>query len=172
MVYRIDKDDRLVYADGAFHRFAAAAGVPDLPARWLGQSLWHSIGDDELRAVFVALVGRARAGNLVTVSTRCDTTSVARAVAMEIAPTGDGGVEFRCGLEEAQIVAAPPLSSSELLRVCAWCWRADYDGWRAIEEVVEAMQLLQRATVPIITHGICDACLSETAAGLDELTAV
>ena len=61
MIYRIDSDDRLVYADGAFHRFAAAAGIPDLAHEWYGRSLWQSIGDDELRAVFVALVGRARA---------------------------------------------------------------------------------------------------------------
>ena len=30
MIYRIDSDDNLVYADGAFHRFADAAGIPDL----------------------------------------------------------------------------------------------------------------------------------------------
>ena len=170
MVYRIDENDRLVYADGAFHRFAEAAGVPDLPARWLGQSLWRCIEDDELRALFGALVGRARAGNLITVNTRCDTSSVARSVVMEIAPTGEGGVEFRCALGDARIVATPEPSSRELLRVCAWCWRADYDGWRGIEEVVQTEQLLARTSVPIITHGICDACLSETAAELDELT--
>ena len=171
MVYRIDANDRLVYADGAFRRFAAAAGVPDLPDRWIGQSLWRCIDDDELRAVFVALVGRARAGHPLTVNTRCDSPNVARAIAMEISSTGDGGVEFRCGLAETRIVAAPEPSSRELLRVCAWCYRADYDGWRGIEEVVATEHLLERATVPIITHGICDACLTETSADLDELTA-
>lgn len=171
MIYRIDRDDRLVYADGAFHRFAEAAGVPDLPARWLGQSVWRCIDDDELRSVFVALVGRARAGRVVKVHSRCDSDSVSRSFVMEIAPTGEGGVEFRCGLGEARIAAAPRLSSSELLRVCAWCWRADYDGWRGIEEVVQTEGLLDRPAVPIITHGICDACLGETAAELDELTA-
>lgn len=170
MIYRIDSDDRLVYADGAFYRFAEAAGVPGLPDRWLGQSIWHSIQDDELRALFVALVGRARAGRSVTVNTRCDSPSVARAVSMEIAPVGNGGVEFRCCLSDAHIVAVPGPSSRELLRVCAWCWRANYGGWRGIEEVIETAQLLTRASVPIITHGICDACLDETAAELDELT--
>ena len=170
MVYRIDKDDRLVYADGAFHRFAAAEGVPDLPARWIGQSLWCCICDDELRALFVALVGRARAGNTVTVNSRCDSPSVKRSVVMEIVPGGEGSVEFRCTLDQTRIDAAPGPYSQDLLRVCAWCWRADYDGWRGIEEVVQTEQLLERSTVPVITHGICTACLSETAAKLDELS--
>ncbi len=171
MVYRIDSNDKLVYVDGAFRRFAEAAGVPELPDRWLGQSLWRCIGDDDLRSVFVALVGRARAGNGVTIHTRCDSPNVARSVVMEIAPTGAGGIEFRCHLSDSRLRSAPEPSSRELLRVCAWCWRANYHGWRGIEEVVETEGLLTRAAVPVVTHGICDACLKETAAELDELTA-
>ena len=170
MVYRIDSNDRLVYVDGAFRRFAEASGVPDLTDRWLGQSLWQCIGDDDLRSVFVALVGRARAGHSLSVNTRCDSPSVARAVVMEIVPTGDGGVEFRCGLGESRIIADPETSTGDLLRVCAWCYRADHGGWRGIEEVVATEHLLERAAVPLITHGICGACLAETAAELDELT--
>jgi len=101
VIYRIDSEDQLVYADGAFHRFAAGAGVPDLAEQWYGRSLWDSIGDDELRAVFVALVARARAGHTVHVSTRCDSPSLARSVAMEIAPASGGCVEFRCRLGRA-----------------------------------------------------------------------
>ena len=32
--------------------------------------------------------------------------------------------------------------------------------------------LLERDTVPVVTHGICDACLAETAAELDPVAAV
>jgi hypothetical protein len=170
VVYRIDADDRLVYADGAFHRFALASGVPDLPERWLGQSIWRCIGDDEMRAIFTALVGRARAGHRLTVNTRCDTPSVGRTIVMEIVPAGDGAVEFRCELDQARILAAPQPSSRELLLVCAWCYRAERDGWRDIEEVVASERLLERSTVPMISHGICDGCLSETSAALEELT--
>jgi len=108
VIYRIDSDDRLTYADGAFHRFAYAAGVPDLAEQWYGRSLWHCIGDDELRALFVALVARARGGRTVRVSTRCDSPSLARS---------------------------------------------------------------ERSTVPVVTHGICDGCLAETAAELDPAAA-
>src|SRR5215218_3529559 len=104
VIYRIDAQDRLVYADGAFHRFADAAGVPDLAEQWYGRSIWQCIGDDELRAVFVALVARARAGRTVAVNTRCDSPGLARSVAMEIAPASGGGVEFRCRLGSARLM--------------------------------------------------------------------
>lgn len=169
MIYRIDPDDRLIYVDGAFHRFADAAGVPDLAERWYGRSIWQSIDDDELRAVFVALVARARSGRTVHVHTRCDSPSLARSVAIEIAPLADGSVEFRCSLGRARLIAPAPPTSSELLRVCAWCYRADRGGWRDIEDVVADEQLLERARVPLITHGICDGCLAETAAQLERV---
>ena len=171
MIYRVDHQDQLVHADGAFHRFADAAGVPDLAEQWYGRSLWHSIGDDELRAVFVALVARARSGRTVEVSTRCDSPSLIRSVAMEIVPLADGGVEFRCRLGRARLLTPAEPCGSELLRVCAWCYRADRGGWRDIEEVVADEKLLERPTVPVVTHGICDGCLAETAAQLDAAVA-
>ena len=167
MIYRIDSDDRLVYADGAFHPFADAAGVPDLPEQWYGRSLWQCIGDDELRALFVALVARARGGRTVQVNTRCDSPSPARSVAIEIAPAEDGDVEFRCHLGDAQLISPALSTGEELLRLCAWCYRVDRGGWRDIEDVVAAERLLERPTVPAVTHGICDNCLAEAAAELD-----
>lgn len=169
MIYRIDSNDDLVYADGAFHRFADAAGVPNLPLEWLGKSLWACIADDELRAVFMALVARARTGRTVAFNTRCDSPSLHRHVAMEIGPAPDGGVEFRCRLGSAELAAPDRPTTRELLRLCAWCYRADHDGWRDIEDVVATERLLERTTMPIVTHGICDACLAETAAELEEL---
>jgi hypothetical protein len=167
VIYRIDSADNLVYANGAFRRFADAAGVPDLADQWYGRSLWQSIDDDELRAVFMALVARARAGATVHVTTRCDSPSLARAVTMDIAPTADGGVEFRCRLGRAQLVSPALPSAGELLRLCAWCYRVDRDGWRDIEDVVADERLLERPTVPLVTHGICDCCLAEAAAQID-----
>jgi len=90
---------------------------------------------------------------------------------MDIAPVSDGGIEFRCRLGRAQLITPLLPSGSELLRVCAWCYRADRDGWRDIEEVVADEHLLERSTVPAVTHGICDGCLAETTAQLDPAVA-
>jgi hypothetical protein len=170
VIYRIDANDHLVFADGAFYRFADAAGVPNLPAEWLGKSIWACIADDELRSVFVALVARARAGHTMEFMTRCDSPSLKRSVSMEIAPWTDGGVEFRCRLGSASLRHPETSRCCDLLRVCAWCYRAQFDGvWRDIERVVADEHLLEHVRIPIVTHGICDACLAETAAELEAL---
>ena len=46
----------------------------------------------------------------------------------------------------------------EMLRLCAWCYRAERDGWRDIEDVV-ADERCSSGPAPRVTHGICDACL-------------
>jgi hypothetical protein len=171
MIYTIDRNDVLVHVDGAVGHFAGATGVPNLCDGAVGQSLWTFIADDELRSLYVALVARARGGRVVHVSTRCDSPSMARSVAMEIAPRADGGVEFTCRLDDAALIARVRPGGSDLLRLCAWCYRADRGGWRDIEEVIASEQLLERSTLPVVTHGICDACLAEAAAKLDPLTA-
>jgi hypothetical protein len=168
VVYRIDSNDVLVHVDGAFRRFAAAAGVPDLPDDALGRSLWNFIEDDELRAVYAALVARARDGHPVHVETRCDSPSIASNVEMDITLRADGDVEIACRAGSARLITPALASGSELLRICAWCYRAESGGaWRAIEDVVAEQHLLERPTVPVVTHGICDACLADTAAGME-----
>jgi hypothetical protein len=171
MVYRIDRNDALVYVDGAFRRFAEAAGVLDSSEDPLGQSLWSYIADDDLRAVYVALVAGARSGRTVRVTTRCESPGIAHSIEMEIARRGDGEVEFIGRLGDARLPLPASASGDGLLRLCAWCYRADLDGWRDIEEVVATEQLLERRTLPLVTHGICDACLGEAAAELDPVPA-
>jgi hypothetical protein len=169
MVYRIDANDVIVRVDGAFRRFARAVGLPELPDDALGQSLWNFIADDELRAVYAALVGRARAGGrTVQVQTRCDSPSLMRTVEMDISPRPGGEVEIACRAGTARLIGPGPPSRSELLRLCAWCYRAERGGsWRGIEDVVAEEHLLEQPTVPLVTHGICDDCLADTAAQLE-----
>jgi hypothetical protein len=171
MVYRIDRNDVLVYADGAFQRFAGSVGEPDLGERMLGQSLWDFIGDPELSALHLALVSRAREGNAITIRTRYDSDHLARSIEMTFRPQEDGGVEVRCRLAGAELLSLnlPPTPHEDdaMLRLCAWCYRAERDGWHEIEHVVTAEHLLERPSAPFITHGICEDCLAELHAELD-----
>jgi len=171
VIYRIDRNDTLVYADGAFRRFAASVGQPDVRERVLGRSLWEFIGDPELSALHMALVGRAREGNRITIRTRCDTENFARSIEMTFVSDAAGGVEVRCRLAGAELISpefAPCADEDgDMLRLCAWCYRAERDGWHDIEEVVTAEHLLERPAAPFITHGICDDCLAELHAELD-----
>jgi hypothetical protein len=168
MVYRIDSNDVIVHVDGAFRRFAAAVGVPELPENALGRELWSFIADEELRALYSALVARARGGRVVQVETRCDSPTLSRTVQMDISLLPNGEVEIACKLGGVRLRSPALPSGSELLRLCAWCYRADRGGtWRGIEEVVADERLLEQPIVPLVTHGICDDCLGDAAAQLE-----
>ena len=168
MIYRLDSNDAIVHVDGSFRRFAESVGLPGLPDEVLGRSLWSFIGDGELTSVYAGLVARAREGNVVQVQTRCDTPSLARTVEMDIAVRPGGEVEFTCRAGQARLISPALASGTELLRLCAWCYRAERAGvWRGLESVVADEQLLVQPTVPIVTHGICDECLADAAAVLE-----
>jgi hypothetical protein len=104
------------------------------------------------------------------VRTRCDSPSLARSVDITFTPQDNGDVEVCCHLARAELLGLrashprPAEPDDEMLRVCAWCYRAERDGWRDIEDVVSDEGLLEQLHVPRITHGICDACLVEVGA--------
>jgi hypothetical protein len=170
--YRIDASDVLIHVGprAELDRYADAPAVPHLPERWFGEVIWPWIPDDEVRAVLVALVARARAGHAVALTTRCGSPTVPRVVAMEIVPLGGGAVEFRCRLG-GPLATRGPAGHRGPLRICAWCHRADRGGWREIDEVVVSERLFELPHVPVVTHGICDTCLAKVTAPLDAAAA-
>jgi hypothetical protein len=172
MVHRIDAHDRLVGYDAAFSAYAAANGAPDLPEQWLGRSLWEASANSQTNMVFRALVERARAGTAVKVPARCDSPSLLGFVEISLSAGADGAVTFTSQLTGARFAHSRKatnrfitvLDPDAVLRVCAWCFRVDGDGWRGIEDVVAEHGLLLRDEAPEITHGICPDCLTAVSA--------
>jgi hypothetical protein len=168
MVYRIDKHDRLIGFDFAFRAFAIATGAPELPEQWVGRPIWQSSERSELNMVFRALVARARGGQHVVVPTRCDTPHLMRRIEMTIDAAGDGEVTFTSRVTSARFKSEPTLPAApppqELLRMCAWCFQIETDGWHGAEHVVAQRGLLLGEIPPDITHGICPTCFDELAA--------
>jgi hypothetical protein len=169
MVYRIDKHDRLVGFDYAFRAFATATGAPGLPEQWLGRAIWESSDRSEINMVFRALVARARGGRHVAVPTRCDTPHLMRRIEMTIEGGDDGEVTLTSQVTAARFkhdAPDPVAYTQELLRMCAWCFQIETDGWHGAEHVVAERGLLLGDVPPDITHGICPTCVAER---LDEL---
>jgi hypothetical protein len=172
MVHRIDAHDRLIDFDAASHAFAAANGVPDLPEQWLGRSLWETSESSQVNMVFRALVERARGGIPVRVPARCDSPSLLGFVEIALTADPDGVVTFTSQLTGARFANSRKatnrfitvLNPDEVLRMCAWCFRVNGDGWRGIEDVVAERGLLLRDEVPEVTHGICPDCLTAVSA--------
>lgn len=54
--------------------------------------------------------------------------------------------------------------------MCGWCNRVDAGGaWVEIEEALPRLRLLEYATPPKVTHGMCEGCLETMKAQLREL---
>jgi hypothetical protein len=52
--------------------------------------------------------------------------------------------------------------NGEPLHVCSWCKRARFrDGWLELEAYVTASGVMERARLPLITHGMCPGCEAE-----------
>jgi hypothetical protein len=164
MVYVIDGDDRLEGFDAAFRYFALANGAPDLAEQWVGRSLWQASASSEINMVFRSLVGRARQGRPVSVPTRCDTPHLERFIQMDIAASAGGRVAFRSSVTRARFkrteAGEPAGPAHDSLRMCAWCFRIEDDGWHGAEHVVAERGLLLGAPLPDVTHGICPDCLA------------
>jgi hypothetical protein len=169
VLHRIDAHDRLIAFDTPFRLFATANGAPELPEQWLGRSLWEVSTSSQVNMVFRSLVERARSGIDVRVPSRCDSPSLLRFVDIALTAGPAGDVTFVSTLTGARFATAAKRTNrfntvtnpDDVLRVCAWCFRVDDDGWRGIEEIVAEQGLLLRDKAPDVTHGICPDCMSE-----------
>jgi hypothetical protein len=57
--------------------------------------------------------------------------------------------------------------TDEFLTLCSWCQRVRVDDrWFLLEDAVAFLRLLERRTLPSISHGMCDLCYREIDADL------
>lgn len=184
--YSIDANDVVTDVGRSWAEFARDNDAPELVVPPSDRTLWTYFDSDETREPWRLLVERIRALQQgAEVPLRCDAPHARRWFDMTITPETDGTVHFRCLLtfEEAR----PPLSlldpsadRDEALQpvpVCSWCGRGRHGSlWLDIEELVTTARLLERMSMPPISHGICASCRDEMSAellvpGRDESTA-
>ena len=92
-----------------------------------------------------------------------------------IMPEPNSRVDFWCALtfEESRppVAILDPQSDrddrAQPVAVCSWCGRGHHgSAWLDIEELVHTAQLLERASMPAISYGICAGCRDEMAAAV------
>ncbi|MEQ8716976.1 MAG: hypothetical protein RIE08_05135 [Acidimicrobiales bacterium] len=174
--YRIDADDVVIDVGQSWAEFARDNDAPELANPASDRTLWTYFDSSEIRELWRLLVGRVRVmERAAVVSLRCDAPDARRWFDMTVTPESEGRVHFRCALvfEEAR----PPVSlldpeserddGLEPVLVCAWCGGARHgSGWMDIEAVVQADRLLERASMPPLSQGICASCREDMSAEL------
>jgi hypothetical protein len=174
--YWIDANDVVVEVGQSWAEFARDNEAPELAVPASERTLWTYFDNSEIRELWRLLVDRVRVLEKgAEVPLRCDAPHARRWFNMTITPEPDGRVHFRCVLtfEEARVPVSLLDTQSERddglepVPLCGWCGRAQHDSrWLDIEEAVQAGRLLERASMPPISHGICASCRDEMSAEL------
>ncbi len=165
IVYRINGQDRIVFVNEEWDRFAQANdGETVLAARVLQRPLWDFISDVTTQEIYRQILQRVRSGRPVRFTFRCDAPQFRRTLRMDIYPGEGNTVEFRTHTlseEHRQSVRfeVTRCGSGDLLRMCSWCKKVYTEGsWEEIEVAIERLQIFRRPCPPLITHGICESC--------------
>ncbi len=166
--YHIDAEDRVVFVDDDWLRFAQENDAPWLtPGTVIGSSLWAHITDENTRTIYQMLLAEVRERNaMMAFPFRCDGPECRRFMRMHITPLGEGLIAFKSQL--LHIEARPPMilldmrldRSDEFITVCSWCNRMALPNqeWVEVEAGVIYLQLLDAYRLPQLTHGICSDC--------------
>jgi hypothetical protein len=166
VVYRIDAHDGLAFVNEEWDRFAVANGSGHLLSeRILSRSLWDFVSDATTRQLYREMLIGVRAGRRLRFPFRCDSADCRRFLEMDARLIEDGAVEFQ--VRTLALEKRPPQAildgggerSGAFLRMCGWCKKVPHgEDWIEIEDAAAKLGLFDSASLPAISHGICEAC--------------
>jgi hypothetical protein len=170
VVYRIDADDTIDFVNDTWTQFATANDAATLACDIVGSSIWDHIDGVSVIQVYRHLLWRVRTNRVsATFPFRCDSPDRFRHMQLVIQPLEKDRVEFVATLQSEGLHAKPiellraqrARDSAHFLRICSWCKAfCTTDGWVPIEKAIEQTSCYTVEPFPMLTHGICDACLN------------
>ncbi|GMW00774.1 MAG: hypothetical protein AMXMBFR84_19110 [Candidatus Hydrogenedentota bacterium] len=166
IVYRVDRDDSIVYVNAEWERFAQEnAGGLLVTAKIIHTSIWDHVTDSITIELYREIMRGVREGRPVQFTFRCDAPDLRRLLTMSIQPLDKGGVEFTTTLIRAEsrtyqrVLEPAGAGGVTTLNCCSWCKRFEVRGsWVEVEDAVEQLKLFERANMPLTSHGICADC--------------
>lgn len=168
VVYRIDRDDRLVFVNERWSEFARDNNGTTLHAAdVLGHSLWDFIPDAAVREIYRQIIAEVRSGRKLVFHYRCDSADHRRQLEMTVKRNEADEIEFssRVGIIAPRSARPRPLASVPpgeriFLRMCSWCHSITApDGtWLPLETAINKLRLLQGKAPWRVTHGVCPSC--------------
>jgi hypothetical protein len=167
-IYRVDPEDRIVFANEHWYDFADENGASRLGSdAVVGRSLDEFLCDPETRHLMGVLIGKVReTARPVSFRFRCDAPDRRRYMRSDIVPHDGQMVELRSRIlrqefrEPVHLLEQSVKRGSRLIRMCGWCKRVALpdDHWVEVEEAIRALKLFEDPLLPEITHGMCAEC--------------
>jgi hypothetical protein len=173
--YELDENLNIVSIDAGWSDFARANGAPELAsAALLGRPLMSRIAGDSTAHLYETLFDKVRRTRRpIVLPFRCDSPTQRRFLELTIAP-GSRGLRVSSTLLRVEsrlrvsLLDPRKARSDEFLRMCSFCKQVKVEaGWCEVEDAVVALRLFERDLLPVISHGVCPACLQKTLALLD-----
>lgn len=177
VAYDIDAADRITWVCEHWWPFARDNSAAHLrPEDVIGRNLLGFISDPTTRELYERLFARVRATHRsISLDVRCDSPDRRRLLHFTMSPSVYDGIAIasRTVREEVRepvsLLAAPSGQFAPLIVMCSWCKRVQVDGeWLEVEAAVQRLGLMETATPPPITHGICPSCLARVSRMLSE----
>jgi hypothetical protein len=165
--YHLDGDDRVVWVNDAWRFFADENQAPLTTREPVGARLWDLVSDGPTRHLYSAMFERVRAsGDPITIDFRCDAPHVRRFLVLTIARREGPRLVLRVtatrleGREPVPVLDVRARRDERFVTMCSWCKRVTVAGghWADVEEAAAALGLFRSPTMPVVTHGICEAC--------------
>lgn len=163
--YWLNRSDVLIRANEAWFDFYAANTGGKSAQKFIGQTFLDWIDGYENQALFASILTRVRGGHaLVDMPFRCDSPDEKRLFSMHVTLDSNGDVHFKTHALKTQSRPSVHWKADEMVTMCGWCNRIaigkaeQRSAWIPVDEAVRSMQLLESATAPQLTHGICTDC--------------
>jgi hypothetical protein len=166
-IHRIDRQDRICFVNRAWLAFAEENDWETSAEEVLGCDILSQIADARTRHVYRLLIDRIRDRRCpAKFRYRCDSPARRRFMEMRMNVAKNGQVEFlsrvlRIEQREpiAVLDAARRQRSGGVLPICSWCKAVWVEtAWVELEEAMKRTDILARAPLPPLSHGICPAC--------------
>jgi hypothetical protein len=170
IIYRTDREDRIVSVNDAWTKFARENdGESVVAEKVVGRRIWDFVQDDRICGIYRFLIDDARNGRDVRFKFRCDSPAERRVFSMQLRSDKAGEVEWTSRLllkeprEPIALLSAHLKRGASMVRICSWCHRVllDEETWQDLETAVEQLKLLEMDPLPRLTHGICPDCQTE-----------
>lgn len=178
-IYRIDKNDLIIYVVDNWLKFAQENGAADSchPDIVINRPIWDFIADNETIHLYKIILNKVRTeDHSVNIPCRCDSPDMRRFLDLEIVPLSKGTVEFKSTFikmekrKPLKVLKGDVKRPEEFIRMCSMCKMiaATERDWLEVEDAIVSMKLFEKSKLPQITHGICPKCYAVVYAQLDK----
>lgn len=168
--YAIDGQDRLIHFNGAWDLFAIANNSPAVLAENVKmRDLFDFISDQNVRQIWRFIIDRLRKIQGSTeFAYRCDAPDLRRFMTMRVS-YHDGNLYFKSKVQRIEagegfkVLDASRLRNETLFVTCSWCrkFKVGEDLWLDPELAVSQLRLFEGDLLPLLSHGVCESCLTK-----------